>query len=80
LAKEYHPFPERNPIQYLNCPKNRYLGDKEDIILGKKLSRDDFEIKDRGIYYLTTDSYLSIIEIADEVKYLLNRIELKEHY
>jgi len=68
---------ELNPIQYLNCPPNRYLGDQEDIILGRKLSKDSFEIQDNGIYYLLTKNYLSIIEIADDgVKYLLNQIKI----
>ena len=65
-----------NPAEYLNILQNFYKKDKNDLILGKKLDINDFEIQKPGIYYVLYDKYMAIIEINEKVKYLLNRIEL----
>ena len=67
-----------NPLAYIDLPTNRYLGEKEDILLGRKLVKEMFEVQEEGIYQLVIDELLSILEISDnEVKYLLNSISLK---
>jgi len=65
-----------NPLDYLDMEENFYLKDPENLILGKKLNINDFEIKKNGTYYVKYDKYFAIIEINEEVKYILNRIEL----
>jgi len=65
-----------NPLDYLDMEENFYLNDPENLILGKKLNINDFEIKKNGTYYVKYDKYFAIIEIKEEVKYILNRIEL----
>ncbi len=64
-----------NPLEYLTTTENRYTGDSEDIVLGRKLKIEDFEIQKEGIYHIISDDFFSIIEIDElQVKYLLNRI------
>lgn len=66
-----------NPLRYLEVEDNVYLGEKDDIKLGKKLNKNDFKIGKNGIYKLADEKYLCIIEINDdEVKYLLNKVKL----
>ena len=69
---------ELNPLVYLSTKSNTYLGDYDDITLGKKLDLDSFDIQDEGIYHLTNERYLTIIEIKDlKVSYRLNRIRMQ---
>lgn len=64
-----------NPFTHLAIPSNVYTGDEEYMELGKKLSREYFEMKEDGIYLIETSNFFSIIEIAgEEVKYRFNRI------
>ncbi|WP_024791389.1 tRNA pseudouridine(55) synthase TruB [Lebetimonas sp. JS032] len=65
-----------NPLEYLNVEENFYLNDINNLLLGKKLNKNDFKIQKNGIYFVTYDKYFAIIEINEEVKYILNRIEL----
>ncbi len=65
-----------NPLNYLKIPQNFYKNDKTNLLLGKKLDIKDFEITKQGIYYITYENYFAIIEIKDEVKYIMNRIRL----
>jgi len=63
--------------QSLNIPCNTYLGDPSDILFGKVLQRNDFEITADGRYWLDNVSTISIIEITGEsVKYVLNKVEI----
>ncbi len=67
-----------NPIDFLNTKQNLYLGDNEDILLGKKLKTESFSIKEDGVYHLVNNNFLSIIEIKNkEVKYRLNQIRIQ---
>ncbi len=69
---------ELNPLSYLNTRPNTYLGDYDDITLGKKLDINSFDTKDEDIYHLTNDKYLTIIEIKNKkVSYKLNRIRMQ---
>jgi len=68
-----------NPLSYLKTKENRYKKEISDIILGKKLQIEDFEIKEEGEYHIVTDQYFSIIKIEDQkVEYILNKIRLDE--
>jgi len=64
-----------NPFKYLSPEENEYAK-PEDLILGKKLDINNFKIKKKGIYKIKYKNYLSIVEIGNEIKYLVNRIEL----
>jgi len=63
-----------NPLEYLDLEKNEYENE-EDLLLGRKLDKNRFKNQNKGIYLLEYQNYFAIIEIDDEVKYLLNRIE-----
>jgi len=66
-----------NPTKHLNLPKNEYLRDMEDFLLGRKLNVDDFKIKTDGNYLLEFEKFFSVIEIVDKkVKYLLNKVDI----
>jgi len=65
-----------NPIKYLDLEENFYLNDIQNLLLGKKLNINDFKIQKKGKYFVKYDKFFAIIEIDQEVKYILNRIEL----
>ena len=65
-----------NPFEYLDLEKNEYLGDKQNLALGRKLNINDFKIKKKGKYVVEFENYFAIIEIDENVKYLLNKVEL----
>jgi tRNA pseudouridine55 synthase len=64
-----------NPLDYLDIPVIKYLGTKDWLFDGKKISIDYLETKVDGKYLIVFDDFFSIIEIVDnEVSYLLNKI------
>ena len=65
-----------NPLEYLDLEKNNYLSNEENLILGRKLKIEDFEIQKKGKYIIEFSNYFAIIEIDESVKYLLNKVEL----
>jgi len=66
-----------NPLELLSVPENRYLGEIENIELGRKLKRYDFENQEIGKYLIILEKSFSIIQISDEkVSYLLNKVQL----
>jgi len=68
-----------DPLAYLDVEKNEYLGDPNDILLGKKLFVEHFAKQNEGIYQLVIDEMLSIVQIsANGVEYLLNLLSLKK--
>jgi len=65
-----------NPFNYI-WPKENFYNNTQDLLLGRKLDINNFDIKDDGIYKIKTDEFLSIIEIKENnAKYLLNRIKI----
>ena len=65
-----------DPTRYLDLETNRYLGDPDDIKLGKKLRIEQFEKQKEARYLVKLDTIFSIIEIRDGlVHYLLNGVE-----
>jgi len=67
---------ELNPLKYLDLEKNEYLGDIQNLILGRKLKIEDFKNTKKGKYVVEFENYFAIIEIDENVKYLLNKVEL----
>ncbi|MDA3052609.1 tRNA pseudouridine(55) synthase TruB [Campylobacter sp. JMF_01 NE2] len=66
-----------NPKDYLNLKENFYNGDKNEILLGKKLRTQNFKFQNSGEYLINLGEFHAIIEICDgEVKYLWNRIKI----
>ena len=66
-----------NPLDYLDIPINNYIGTKEWLFNGKKISIDYLETKKDGQYLIVFDDFFSIIEIIEnEVNYLLNKVTL----
>lgn len=66
-----------DPTKYLNVDENFYNGDKEDILLGRKLKAEDFKNPNEGEYFVLYDKILTIIEIKDDrAHYLLNGVKL----
>ena len=64
-----------NPLDYLDIPVNNYLGTKDWLFDGKKISIDYLETKENGKYLIVFDDFFSIIEIVDnEVNYILNKV------
>ncbi len=66
-----------NPLKFLNLKENYYIGDKRDILVGKKLKIDNLKIKDEGRYFIKLDNIASLIEIKDDkINYLLNGVKI----
>jgi tRNA pseudouridine55 synthase len=70
-----------NPLKYLNIEENFFLDDVNIIDLGQKIDTAQFKNKNNGQYYVCIKDYFSIIEInKNNVKYLINKIPLGEHF
>jgi tRNA pseudouridine55 synthase len=68
---------ELNPLKYLELKENFYLSDKDNLLLGRKLSIKDFKIQKEGKYFVNLGKILSLLLIKDdEVTYLLNGVKL----
>lgn len=66
-----------NPLEFLDIPKNEYLGDPLHVKLGKVLHVKDLAIQTNGRYTLVQDDEFAIIRVEDEkVKYELNKVAL----
>ncbi len=64
-----------NPVEMLDMEENFYLGDPQDLKLGRKLKIEAFQKQHEAIYLVKLDTIFSIIEIRDGlVKYLLNGV------
>lgn len=60
----------------LNMMQNFYHGDSDNLKYGRVLALNDLEIKENGLYWLDSGSFISIINVKDaEVNYELGRIE-----
>jgi len=57
--------------------ENRYLGEREALLLGQKLRREDFELTENGQYWVDNGESISIFDFDDEgVHYLMNKVPL----
>ncbi len=63
--------------QVLTMPQNRYRGDAENIRLGRKLRREDFEEQADGYWRVDGNDFITIFRFdAEGVHYELNRVGL----
>jgi len=67
-----------NPLDFIDIEENEYLGDIEDIRLGRKVFKENFKLKENGLYKIVQADEVSVIEITEEqrVEYILNGIKL----
>jgi tRNA pseudouridine55 synthase len=66
-----------DPLASIDMRENEYLGDINDILLGKKLNANSFKYKEDAHYKIVLPNAFSIIQIDGErVKYHINRMEL----
>jgi len=65
-----------NIKESLNIPQNFYRGDEDNLLYGRVLALEDFEIQKEGTYYIVREGAIAIITIANAaVKYELGRVE-----
>ena len=73
-------FEDERPLDIrtvLAMPQNRYHGDRNAMLLGQKLRRDDFECTENGRYWIDNGESISVLAFDDEgVHYLLNKVPL----
>jgi tRNA pseudouridine55 synthase len=73
-------FDDERPLDIktaITMPKNRFLGDPQTVLLGQKLSREDFECRKDGAYWIDNGQSISIFSFDEEgVHYLLNKVAL----
>jgi tRNA pseudouridine55 synthase len=62
---------------FLNLEENFYEGEKEDLLLGRVLQKEQFKKSMHGEYFVLNNNFLSVIKMdEDGVNYILNRIEI----
>ena len=66
-----------DPLEVLEPPLNRYLGDPQDLLLGRKLRAERFERRAPGLYTVPFEDFFAIIELNErgEAAYLLNKVQ-----
>ncbi len=75
----YEDEKELNPLDFINIQDNEYLGNIEDIELGRKIYVDNFKKKEVGLYKIVLKDELSLVEISEgetRVQYILNKVKL----
>jgi tRNA pseudouridine55 synthase len=75
----YEDEKELSPLDFLDIEENSYLGDIDDIELGKKIYKKSFKKKTKGLYKIVLKDEFSLVEIKDDeerVQYILNRVKL----
>jgi tRNA pseudouridine55 synthase len=60
---------------YLDMPQNSFLGQRSDMLLGKKLHISEFSKQEDSYYWIDNEDTITILEIKEgEVKYILNKV------
>lgn len=74
----YEDEKELNPLGFIDMQENEYLGDIEDIRLGRKVYKESFKKQEKGVYKIVQDDEVSVVEMTEEsrVNYILNGIKL----
>ncbi len=74
----YEDEKELNPLDYIDIEENEYLGDIEDIRLGRKIYKNSFKKQENGLYKIVQEDEVSVVEVTKEerVEYILNGIKL----
>ena len=68
-----------NPLDFINIQDNEYLGDIEDIELGRKVFVSNFKQQEAGLYKIVLKDEFSLVEITkgqERVQYILNKVKL----
>ncbi|GHS87300.1 tRNA pseudouridine synthase B [Campylobacterota bacterium] len=66
-----------NPLDFIDLPQNRYLGDERDLWEGKKVPADRFEKQADGSYVIAAEKFFTIVRIEGGlVGYRLGRTDL----
>lgn len=64
------------PLEFIDMQENYCCLSEEEILNGKKLSIENLEKKDDGLYLLKFEQFFSIIQVIDnKVSYILNGVE-----
>lgn len=72
---DFKEYKEYDAFSMVNLEINEYLGDLNDILLGKKLDINNFSNKNYGVYKVDLGSCFSIIKLDEKIEYLLNKVE-----
>ena len=70
---------ELDPLLFIDIQENDYLGDINDIKLGKKIFKENFKNRLAGLYKIICDDEFSVVMIEEEserVEYILNKVKL----
>lgn len=68
-----------NPLDFLDLKENFYCGEKNDILLGKKLKIENFKEKSDGFYIIKNQNFITILSLKNgEVKYEINNFKIEE--
>ncbi|MDR2639215.1 MAG: tRNA pseudouridine(55) synthase TruB [Helicobacteraceae bacterium] len=54
-----------NPLEFINLPRNQYLGDHSDLYLGRRLSVNNFAVCADGDYLIESEGFFTIVRIFD---------------
>ncbi|WP_331774235.1 tRNA pseudouridine(55) synthase TruB [Sulfurospirillum sp. 1612] len=74
---EYHDEKALAPLDFINVESIDYRGEMEDIILGRKLDKQNFDKQDNGIYKIVNNDEFALVELHDDgVDYVLNKVKL----
>lgn len=75
----YEDEKELDPLLFIDIQENDYLGDINDIKLGKKIFKENFKNRLAGLYKIICDDEFSVVMIEEEserVEYILNKVKL----
>jgi tRNA pseudouridine55 synthase len=68
---------ELNPLDFMDIKENFYLGEVEDLKLGRKLSIENLKVKEDGLYKVVLEDEFSLLHVEDKkVEYVLNKVKL----
>ncbi|MGM0533396.1 MAG: tRNA pseudouridine(55) synthase TruB [Campylobacterota bacterium] len=63
-----------DPMRFLTMEQN-YYADLEEVLLGKKLSKEKLTYTDPGVYFIDAGDQFAIIEVTDEkINYIKNKV------
>ena len=73
----YEDEKELNPLDFMDIQENFYLGDTEDLMLGRKLDINSLKVKEDGLYKVVLKDEFSLLHVEDKkVEYVLNKVRL----
>ncbi|ULO02454.1 tRNA pseudouridine 55 synthase [Campylobacter sp. RM5004] len=72
---EFKEFKKYDAYTSVDLEENEYLGDINDVLLGKKLSLNDFKYQEYKTYKIDLGECFSIIKLDEKIEYILNKVE-----